>query len=72
MIIPGGVNDHSMMYILERVAAESFRFVLVNTDPLRGLSYHPSSVHRPPKIMYVYLPAGSTANAKLWYLHFWF
>lgn len=52
MIIPGGVGDHSIMYIVERVAAESFRFVIVNTDPLRGLSYHPSSVHRPPKIMY--------------------
>lgn len=53
MIIPGGVGDHSIMYIVERTAAELFRFVVVNTDPIRGLSYHPASVHNPPKIMYV-------------------
>ncbi len=53
MLVPGGFQAHSMMYILERQTPDTFRFVAVNTDPLMGLAYHQASVHNPPKIMYV-------------------
>jgi len=49
MIVPGSIAGHPIMYLLER-QTETFRFVLVNTDPLRGLAFHEASAQSPHKI----------------------
>lgn len=51
IMIPGAIAGKPIMYLLERQAAEAFRFVIVNTDPLWGLAYHEASAQKPPKIM---------------------
>ncbi|KAL6068400.1 Component of oligomeric Golgi complex 3 [Balamuthia mandrillaris] len=51
MVVPGGLNEHCLIYILER-QEQTFRFVLINTDPLLGLSYHQATAQQAPKIKY--------------------
>lgn len=51
MLIPGGIGAAPLMFIIERYAAETCRFVVVNTDPHMGLDYHESNADRPSKLM---------------------
>jgi len=53
MIVPGGIGQHQIAYLIERETTEAYRFVIVNTDPLQGLEYHPASASvEAPKIKY--------------------
>lgn len=52
MLIPGAVCGASLIYILERVAADLFRFVVINTDPDAGLMFHQASAEAVPAIQY--------------------
>jgi hypothetical protein len=52
MLIPGGIGDFSVLYIVERERDDSFRFCVINTDVNNGLDYHLSTAEQSPKIKY--------------------
>ncbi len=56
MIVPGGLGQHPLLYILEN-QGKTFRFVIVNTHPLIGLQWHPATAEQQPKIKSVALAA---------------
>ena len=52
LLVPGGVNDASYVYIVERQDANRFRFSVFNADPEGGLSFHASTASIPNKLKY--------------------
>lgn len=43
MLIPGGIGQRVVLYVLEKELVDSFRFTVVNSDPNGGLEYHTSN-----------------------------
>ena len=52
VLIPGSIGNHAIMFILEKDSKETYRFVVINTSPYGGLSYHPVTADSPPKFKY--------------------
>ncbi len=52
LLIPGGINSSLLLYLVEYEGENNYRFVVVNTDPNKGLDYHPTTAEFSPKLMY--------------------
>lgn len=52
MLVPGGIQDETYLYLIERNDAFRYRFCIVNTSPDGGLEYHVASALTPNKIKY--------------------
>lgn len=48
LLVPGGVDDSAMLYVVECEEENSYRFSIVNTNINAGLDFHPSSVVETP------------------------
>lgn len=52
LLVPGGIEHASYVYIVERLDAVRYRFSIFNADAEGGLTYHPCSAETPNKLKY--------------------
>lgn len=52
LLVPGGIEAASYVYIIERQDAVRYRFSVINADAEGGLSFHASSANTPNKLKY--------------------
>lgn len=52
LIVPGGIGDTTVIYIVEKEDSGAFRFCVVNTDPNGGLDWHSCTPEHSPHIHY--------------------
>lgn len=52
LLLPGGIGDLTVMYVVEREDQNSFRFCVINTNPEGGLDWHSCSPESPPLLKY--------------------
>jgi hypothetical protein len=52
LLVPGGIQDDTYLYIVERRDSQRYRFSVVNTSPEGGLEYHFASAATPNKLKY--------------------
>lgn len=73
MLVPGGIGQSLVNYIVEREGEDVYRFSIVNTDPeAGGLDYHPSTAENAPKIKFqTVLVVRDITHAKIMDDAFW-
>ena len=52
VLVPGGIGELTVVYIVEREEQNSFRFCVINTNPEGGLDWHSVSPESSPKLIY--------------------
>jgi hypothetical protein len=52
LLVPGGIGEAVVLYIVEREAQDTYRFCVVNTNPNAGLDWHTCSPEEAPLLKY--------------------